>query len=45
MAFIFEINELIKVTKTNPKAIQNQLKNNGRMDCNDIPVQIRLQKW
>ena len=27
MAYIWEINERIKVTKTNPKPIQNQLKN------------------
>ena len=32
MAFMLEMNERNKVTKTNPKTMQNQLKNIGKMD-------------
>ena len=31
MAYILEINESIIVTKTNPKAIQNQLMDNSKI--------------
>ena len=32
MAFMLEMNERNNVTKTNAKIMQNQLKNNGKMD-------------
>ena len=43
MAYILEINVCNPVAKTNPKPIQNQLKNNDEMECQDIHLRNRLR--
>jgi len=44
MAYILEMNECNLVTKTNSKPIQNQLKTNNVMECQDIHLRIRIRQ-
>ena len=45
MAYILEIKERNINTKTNPKPIENQLKTNNEMECQDIHLLIRIRKY
>ena len=45
MAYNLDINERIIDYKTNPKPIENQLKTNNEMECQDIHLLIRIRKY